>query len=189
MSDIDLAVPTVPLRFDAIGDLIQSLKGKCLLYDDRSFLEIESELSSICDGILKVLDSQLIGSASGGDSKIEWELSSIFDGILKVLDSKLIGSASGGDSKVFYLKMKGDYYRYLAELKTGDERKLDSLAQAVADEMQKVYMKELRPTPVPLTVEGGVIDEEDVGITLNCLRELMQNRILLFFISYLVCVI
>ncbi|KAD7478478.1 hypothetical protein R6Q59_007917 [Mikania micrantha] len=56
-------------------------------------------------------------------SKIESELSSICDGILKLLDSKLIGSASSGDSKVFYLKMKGDYYRYLAEFKTGSERK------------------------------------------------------------------
>ncbi|MFS7951596.1 hypothetical protein Hanom_Chr07g00597011 [Helianthus anomalus] len=34
---------------------------------------------------------------------------------------------------------------------------VDSLAQAVADEMQKVYTKELRPTHVPLTVEGGVM--------------------------------
>ncbi|MFS7951593.1 putative 14-3-3 protein [Helianthus anomalus] len=57
-------------------------------------------------------------------NQIEWELSSIIDVILKVLDSKLIGSASGGDSNVFYLKMEGDYYRYLAEFKTGDERKL-----------------------------------------------------------------
>ncbi|KAJ9561739.1 hypothetical protein OSB04_006899 [Centaurea solstitialis] len=56
-------------------------------------------------------------------SKIETELSSICDGILKLLDSKLIGSATSGDSKVFYLKMKGDYYRYLAEFKTGSERK------------------------------------------------------------------
>lgn len=37
----------------------------------------------------------------------------------------------------------------------------DSLAQAVADEMQKVYAKELRPAPVPLTVEGEAISEED----------------------------
>ncbi|KAL9668645.1 hypothetical protein QQ045_006183 [Rhodiola kirilowii] len=56
-------------------------------------------------------------------AKIESELSSICEGILKLLDSKLIGSASVGDSKVFYLKMKGDYHRYLAEFKTGDERK------------------------------------------------------------------
>ncbi|KAI3793180.1 hypothetical protein L1987_35795 [Smallanthus sonchifolius] len=38
----------------------------------------------------------------------------------------------------------------------------DSLAHAVADEMQKVYTKELRPAPVPLTVDGEVIDEEDM---------------------------
>ncbi|KAL3630514.1 hypothetical protein CASFOL_023498 [Castilleja foliolosa] len=56
-------------------------------------------------------------------SKIETELSNICDGILKLLDTKLIGSAATGDSKVFYLKMKGDYHRYLAEFKTGAERK------------------------------------------------------------------
>ncbi|GJU85741.1 ribosome biogenesis protein NOP53-like protein [Tanacetum coccineum] len=37
----------------------------------------------------------------------------------------------------------------------------DSLAHAVADEMQKVYTKELRPAPVPLTVDGEAINEED----------------------------
>ncbi|MFS8013139.1 hypothetical protein Hanom_Chr14g01329341 [Helianthus anomalus] len=31
---------------------------------------------------------------------------------------------------------------------------MDSLAQAVADDMQKVYTKELRSAAVPLTVEG-----------------------------------
>ncbi|CAL5434349.1 unnamed protein product [Camellia sinensis] len=56
-------------------------------------------------------------------TKIESELSSICDGILKLLDSMLIPSATSGDSKVFYLKMKGDYHRYLAEFKTGAERK------------------------------------------------------------------
>lgn len=56
-------------------------------------------------------------------SKIESELSNICGGILKLLDSTLIPSASVGDSKVFYLKMKGDYHRYLAEFLTGAERK------------------------------------------------------------------
>ncbi|XP_017438282.2 14-3-3-like protein, partial [Vigna angularis] len=43
-------------------------------------------------------------------SKIESELSNICDGILKLLNSRLILSASSDDSKVFYLKMKGDYH-------------------------------------------------------------------------------
>uniref|UniRef100_A0ACD5ZPQ7 Uncharacterized protein n=1 Tax=Avena sativa TaxID=4498 RepID=A0ACD5ZPQ7_AVESA len=37
----------------------------------------------------------------------------------------------------------------------------DSLAQAVADEMRKVYTKELGPRPVPLTVLGEAVTEED----------------------------
>ncbi|KAJ4978399.1 hypothetical protein NE237_009179 [Protea cynaroides] len=38
----------------------------------------------------------------------------------------------------------------------------DSLAQAVAEEMQKIYRKELGPEPVPLTVTGEVLDEENM---------------------------
>ncbi|KAF2294140.1 hypothetical protein GH714_007830 [Hevea brasiliensis] len=56
-------------------------------------------------------------------AKIEGELSEICGGILKLLDEKLVPAAASGDSKVFYLKMKGDYHRYLAEFKTGNERK------------------------------------------------------------------
>ncbi|GLT28738.1 hypothetical protein SLA2020_036470 [Shorea laevis] len=37
----------------------------------------------------------------------------------------------------------------------------DSLAQAVAEELKKQYQNELGPQPVPLTVTGEVIDEED----------------------------
>ncbi|CAO2830600.1 unnamed protein product [Amaranthus hypochondriacus] len=64
-----------------------------------------------------------VSTIRGYRSKIESELSNICDGILKLLDSKLVPAASNADSKVFYLKMKGDYYRYLAEFKTGSERK------------------------------------------------------------------
>ncbi|BAT97680.1 hypothetical protein VIGAN_09119500, partial [Vigna angularis var. angularis] len=45
-------------------------------------------------------------------SKIESEISNICDGILKLLNSRLIPSASFSDSKVFYLKMKGNYHRF-----------------------------------------------------------------------------
>ncbi|KAK7385565.1 hypothetical protein VNO78_31288 [Psophocarpus tetragonolobus] len=38
----------------------------------------------------------------------------------------------------------------------------DTLASAVAEEMQKIYKKELGPEPVPLTVPGEAIAEEDM---------------------------
>ncbi|KAL8476261.1 hypothetical protein ACS0TY_028796 [Phlomoides rotata] len=56
-------------------------------------------------------------------STVETELSQVCAGILKILADHLIPSATSSESKVFYLKMKGDYYRYMAEFKVGNERK------------------------------------------------------------------
>ncbi|KAG8047350.1 hypothetical protein GUJ93_ZPchr0008g11446 [Zizania palustris] len=79
--------------------------------------------------------------------KIEAELSKICDGILKLLDSQLVPSSTGAESKVFYLKMKGDYHRYLAEFKTGAERKEAAESTMVAYKAaQDIALAELAPT-------------------------------------------
>ncbi|XP_028762038.1 14-3-3 protein 7 isoform X2 [Neltuma alba] len=65
--------------------------------------------------------------------KVEEELSKICSDILTIIDEHLIPSASSGEATVFYYKMKGDYYRYLAEFKT-DEAKKDA-----ADQSMKAY--------------------------------------------------
>ncbi|URE42850.1 UBQ [Musa troglodytarum] len=79
--------------------------------------------------------------------KVEAELSKICDGILKLLDSHLVPSASAAESKVFYLKMKGDYHRYLAEFKTGAERKEAAESTLMAyKSAQDIALAELAPT-------------------------------------------
>eukprot|EP00413_Alexandrium_margalefii_P013605 CAMPEP_0204533732 /NCGR_PEP_ID=MMETSP0661-20131031/12452_1 /ASSEMBLY_ACC=CAM_ASM_000606 /TAXON_ID=109239 /ORGANISM="Alexandrium margalefi, Strain AMGDE01CS-322" /LENGTH=164 /DNA_ID=CAMNT_0051540111 /DNA_START=83 /DNA_END=573 /DNA_ORIENTATION=+ len=55
-------------------------------------------------------------------SKVEAELQKICDTILGLLDGNLIGKATTGESKVFYQKMKADYYRYIAEFSDGDTK-------------------------------------------------------------------
>jgi 14-3-3 protein epsilon len=55
--------------------------------------------------------------------KIENELNEVCRDILSVLNDHLIVSSTSGESKVFYYKMQGDYYRYLAEFATGEDRK------------------------------------------------------------------
>ncbi|KAK9718930.1 14-3-3 protein [Popillia japonica] len=65
--------------------------------------------------------------------KVEKELREICYDVLGLLDKYLIPKASNAESKVFYLKMKGDYYRYLAEVATGDAR------NTVVDDSQKAY--------------------------------------------------
>ncbi|KAJ8407029.1 hypothetical protein AAFF_G00293050 [Aldrovandia affinis] len=54
--------------------------------------------------------------------KIEHELKEICNDVLKLLKDFLIPKSTPAESKVFYLKMKGDYYRYLAEVAVGDEK-------------------------------------------------------------------
>ncbi|GAB4847259.1 hypothetical protein Ancab_026300 [Ancistrocladus abbreviatus] len=88
-------------------------------------------------------------------SEVESEVLSICDSILKLLDSKLIPSASSADSNVFYLKMKGDYHRYLAEFKAGTDSKDDAestlsaykSAQDIANAEGSVFHYEILNSP------------------------------------------
>ncbi|CAK7326189.1 unnamed protein product [Dovyalis caffra] len=59
----------------------------------------------------------------GYRQKVEEELSKICNDILSIIDEHLIPSSTAGEATVFYYKMKGDYYRYLAEFKSDQERK------------------------------------------------------------------
>ncbi|CAI0463088.1 unnamed protein product [Linum tenue] len=55
--------------------------------------------------------------------KVEDELAQICQDILNIIDKHLIPSSASGEATVFYYKMKGDYFRYLAEFKTESEKK------------------------------------------------------------------
>lgn len=55
--------------------------------------------------------------------KIEKELNDICDQVVKLLEDHLIPRTMDNEGKVFYLKMKGDYFRYKAEVACGDEKK------------------------------------------------------------------
>ncbi|PIA56294.1 hypothetical protein AQUCO_00700554v1 [Aquilegia coerulea] len=80
-------------------------------------------------------------------SKVESELTDVCAGILKLMDNHLIPSATTSESKVFYLKMKGDYHRYLAEFKSGVERKEAAEETMLAYKAaQDVAIADLAPT-------------------------------------------
>jgi len=79
--------------------------------------------------------------------KIEKELSEICKDILSLLDDHLIRSAATGESKVFYYKMKGDYYRYIAEYTQGDTRKdAAEHSQSSYKSASDIALTELSPT-------------------------------------------
>jgi len=79
--------------------------------------------------------------------KVETELDKICNTILGVLDTHLIPKSSQDESKVFYLKMKADYYRYIAEFTDGDKKKNAAESARVAySEAQTVAEKGLAVT-------------------------------------------
>jgi len=79
--------------------------------------------------------------------KIEGELHSICQDVLSILDGHLIQTATSGESRVFYNKMKGDYFRYLAEFATGATRKESAENALVAYKAASdIAMQELPPT-------------------------------------------
>jgi len=55
--------------------------------------------------------------------KIEEELTKFCNDILSLLENTLIPKNSDPETKVFYLKMKGDYHRYISEYAGGDLHK------------------------------------------------------------------
>jgi 14-3-3 protein epsilon len=63
-----------------------------------------------------------VGHAKAYRAKVEAELQGICDTILDLLSKSLIPQAKDAESKVFYHKMKGDYYRYIAEFTDGDKK-------------------------------------------------------------------
>eukprot|EP00250_Pteridium_aquilinum_P022655 c25512_g1_i1 orf=444-1196(+) len=88
-----------------------------------------------------------VGAVRDYRAKIEGELNKICEGILGLLEGHLIPSSTSGESKVFYLKMKGDYHRYLAEFKLGADRRdaADSTMSAYKA-AQDIAATELAPT-------------------------------------------
>mmetsp|Transcript_12163 Transcript_12163/g.27606 ORF Transcript_12163/g.27606 Transcript_12163/m.27606 type:complete len:256 (-) Transcript_12163:119-886(-) len=62
---------------------------------------------------------------------VEKELNEKCLDVLQLLENELVPKASHDEAKVFYLKMKGDYYRYLAEFATSDKQR--EIAQAAHD--------------------------------------------------------
>lgn len=121
-------------RYEDMADFMKDVteKGDPLTNEERNLLSVAFKnvvgarrsawrvISSIgvkSEGVEKKL--QLVNEYR---EKVEKELQEICNNVLNLLDKYLIANTKNSESKVFYLKMKGDYYRYLAEVATGDEK-------------------------------------------------------------------
>ena len=80
-------------------------------------------------------------------SKIESELNLLCDEIIGIINRILKNASLGAEAKIFYLKMIGDYYRYMSEYKTGDEHaKVAKSAQENYEQASLLATSELKTT-------------------------------------------
>ncbi|XP_051999339.1 14-3-3 protein beta/alpha-A-like [Xyrauchen texanus] len=158
-------------------------------YDDmaaamKAVTEGDSELSNEERNLLSVAYKNVVGArrsswrvvssieqkTEGSDKKqqmvkeyrekIEKELKDICNDVLVLLDKYLIPKAKPAESKVFYLKMKGDYYRYLAEVALGEEKATiignSQEAYKNAFEISKTDMQPTHPIRLGLALNFSV---------------------------------
>ena len=79
---------------------------------------------------------------------LEKELKDLCNNILKILNEYLIRKAKDNESKIFYLKMRGDYFRYLSEFET-DEKKTENIDNALNSYKEATELAEKLPTTHP----------------------------------------
>lgn len=112
--------------------------------------KIEQELTNVCNEVLKLLEEYLIKPA------------------LAVIDSGDDVGAAQAESAVFYLKMKGDYFRYLAEVAEGEAKKDDVVKSAnqayeKAVSVSKLHLKSTNPIRLGLALNYSVFHYEIQG--------------------------
>lgn len=78
--------------------------------------------------------------------KVGKELKEICSDVLALLEKHLIAKASNAESKVFYLKMKGDYYRYLAEVASDDKAEVVGGSQKAYQNALDIARSQMPPT-------------------------------------------
>ena len=107
--------------------------------------------------IILIPNSSQIANIKEIKNNVEKELNKICDEIQNIIDKYLIPNAPDSEMKVFFLKLKGDYYRYKCEFANGKE--FDN----ACEKAEKVYKEayEIANKDIPIT------NSTRLGLALN----------------------
>lgn len=132
-------------RYDEMADYMKAVgdDGSELSVEERNLLSVAYKNSvgarrqawrAIHTYMQKMASDHAMAEIAAYRRRVEDELNEKCNDIIKILDSDLVEKAVSSEAKVFYLKMRGDYYRYLAEFTDGIQR--DQYAGAAHESYQ-----------------------------------------------------
>ncbi|XP_077446695.1 14-3-3 protein zeta-like [Stigmatopora argus] len=164
-------------RYDDMANAMKSVTTTCaeLSNEERNLLSVayknvvgtrRSSWRVVSSIEQKSEDPSKANQAKEYRQKIEKELNDICREVLQLLDEHLIPKAKNPDSKVFYLKMKGDYYRYLAEVAgDGKDEIINNSKKAYQDalDISKAEMQPTHPIRLGLALNFSVFYYEIVN--------------------------
>ena len=135
-------------RFEEMAEFLESMlktREKDLNSDERNLLSIAYKncVSSRRTSLRTIMayeqkekkkeNSAFLAYIQEYRKKIEEELTKMCNNVIASIENFLLKRADETEAKVFYLKMVGDYNRYIAEYATGE------LKQQVAEKALKAY--------------------------------------------------
>ena len=124
-------------RYDEMIDFVRHFISKCsseFTDDERNILSVAFKnvvgnrrtawrvLNSIETKESRRGNEENKSRAAAYKEKVEGELRSFCREILRIIDNDLLPKTSSDEGRVFFIKMKGDYYRYICEFAQGGYR-------------------------------------------------------------------
>lgn len=129
----------------------------------RRAVRIAAAVAERANGEMNWTNEEL---AKGYRTKVEAELFEMCEELVDMLQTKLIPVAERGEAKVFYLKLKGDAYRYQAEAAKQDADKRNKTTESAtnaykeAGEEAKAHLLDTHPLRLDLALNYAVFQHE-----------------------------
>lgn len=174
-------------RYDEMADYMKERvnKGGALNNEERDMFSaafkgsLNGRRMAVRTAKMREDQEQAVGNAtnanlaSGYRSKVEAELQKVCEDVINLLKSRLVLTADSAEAKVFYLKMQGDYYRYMSEFTSGDHRSRateearQAYTAAVAE--AEANLPTTHPVRLGLALNFAVFQHEVLGDTANAI--------------------
>ena len=169
-------------RYDEMMDLVRHFISKCsteFTEDERNIISVAFKnvvgnrrtawrvLHSIESKEGKRGNEENKARAVAYREKVEGELRSFCREILRIIDNDLLTKITSDEGKVFFIKMKGDYYRYICEFAQG-QYKEESSKSAQENYQQALNIAEqsldsTHPSRIGLALNYSVFNYEILG--------------------------